>query len=64
MVQDDSTTVPRSGSTNHVDGAERTANVGSPNRGVCRPVASRSQCIPSGSEWDSHPDSVPDDYEL
>ena len=47
-----------------VDGTERTADVGSPNRGVCGPVESRSQCIPRGSERGSSPDSVPDDYEL
>jgi hypothetical protein len=64
VVQDDSATVSRSGSTNHADGAERTADVGSPDRGVGRPAASRSQCIPKGSEWGSHPGSVPDDYEL
>ena len=63
MVQDDAATVPRSGSTNHVDGTERTADVGSPNRDVGGPVESRSQCITRGNERSSHPDSVPDDYE-
>ena len=62
MVQDDSATVSRSVTTNHADGAERTAEVGSPDRDVGRSTANHRQCIPSGSDRGSHPDSVPDDY--
>jgi len=64
-IPDDATTVPRSGGTHHVNGTERTADVGSPtllSRGVRGSVESRSQCIKRGGERGSQLDFVPENY--
>ena len=50
--------------TNHVDSAERSADVPSPDRDVGRSGASRSQCIQSDSNPSSPAGSVLDDYDL
>ena len=64
MVQDDATTVPRSGGTYHVNGTERTADAGSPNGCIRWSVEGRSQCIERGGERGSQLDSVPENYAL